>query len=146
RNKNTRMAYARAVRDFFQWCESRGVLDLSSVKPFLVAGYIEGHPGSAPTVKQHLAAIKMLFDWLVIGHIVDVNPASSVRGPKHVVKRGKTPVLKADRACALLDSIETDTIIGLRDRALIGVMVYSFTRVSATIHMKVDDYFSSGKR
>src|SRR5438093_8598656 len=64
----------------------------------------------------------MLFDWLVLGQIVEVNPASSVRGPKHVVHRGKTPVLKADQARALLDSIKTDTIVGLRDRALIGVM------------------------
>src|SRR6266566_4881076 len=146
RNKNTRQAYARAVRDFFRWCESRNVLNLEDVRPFLIAAYIESHPGSAPTVKQHLAAIKMLFDWLVLGHIIDVNPASSVRGPKHVVHRGKTPVLKADQARALLDSIKTDTIVGLRDRALIGVMVFSFARVSATIHMKVEDYFQNGKR
>src|SRR6058998_2777778 len=146
RNKNTRQAYARAVRDFFRWCDSRKVLNLEDVRPFLIAAYIESHPGSAPTVKQHLAAIKMLFDWLVIGHIVDVNPASSVRGPKHVVRRGKTPVLKADQARTLLDSIKTDTIVGLRDRALIGVMVYSFARVSATIHMKGEDYYQNGKR
>src|SRR5436309_3263511 len=146
RNKNTRQAYARAVRDFFRWCESRSIKNLEAVRPFLVAAYIEAHPGSAPTVKQHLAAIKMLFDWLVIGHIVEVNPASSVRGPKHVVRRGKTPVLKADQARALLDSIKTDAVVGLRDRALIGVMVYSFARVSATIHMRVEDYFQNGKR
>ena len=146
RNKNTRQAYARAVRDFFRWCESRSIKNLEAVRPFLVAAYIEQHQGSAPTVKQHLAAIKMLFDWLVLGHIIDVNPASSVRGPKHVVHRGKTPVLKADQARALLDSIKTDTIVGLRDRALIGVMVFSFARVSATIHMKVEDYYQNGKR
>src|SRR5206468_5995156 len=143
RNKNTRLAYARAVRDFFRWCESRKVLNLEDVRPFLIAAYIEAHPGSAPTVKQHLAAIKMLFDWLVIGHIVDVNPASSVRGPKHVVRRGKTPVLKADQARTLLDSIKTDTVVGLRDRALIGWVVYRFACVSATIHMRVEDYFQN---
>src|SRR6266571_5461641 len=146
RNKNTRQAYARAVRDFFRWCDSRKVLNLEDVRPFLIAAYIESHPGSAPTVKQHLPAIKMLFDWLVIGHIIDVNPASSVRGPKHVVRRGKTPVLKADQARTLLDSIKTDSVVGLRDRALIGVMVYSFARVSATIHMRVEDYYQNGKR
>jgi integrase/recombinase XerD len=146
RNKNMRQAYARAVRDFFIWCEARGVLDLSAVKPFLIAAYIEGHQASAPTIKQHLSGIKMLFDWLVLGHIVDVNPANSVRGPKHVVKRGKTPVLKADQARALLDSIDTETIVGLRDRALIGVMVYSFARVSAVIHMRVEDYYENGRR
>jgi integrase len=75
-----------------------------------------------------------------------MNPASSVRGPKYVVERGKTPVLEADQARTLLDSIDTSTIVGLRDRALIGVMVYSFARVSAVVHMRVEDYFQNGRR
>jgi site-specific recombinase XerD len=102
RNKNTRAAYAHAVTQFFHWCESRH-LALTDLRPAVVAAYIEQHPSSAPTVKQHLAAVRMLFDWLVIGQIVPMNPASSVRGPKHVVKVGKTPVLKADQARQLLD-------------------------------------------
>jgi integrase/recombinase XerD len=126
--------------------QARGVLELGQVKPVVVAAYIEQHPAAAPTVKQHLAAIRMLFDWLVTGHAVEVNPASSVRRPKYVVKRGKTPVLTADQARTLLDSIETDSILGLRDRALIGLMVFSFARVSATIHMRVEDYYQNGKR
>src|SRR2546427_4144359 len=146
RNKNTRAAYAQAVREFFSWCEAHGLHDLDQIRPVVIAGYIEQHQGAAPTVKQHLAAIRMLFDWLVIGQIVPVNPAGSVRGPKHVVKCGKTPVLKADQARTLLDFIKTDTIVGLRDRALIGVMVYSFARVSASIRMRVEDYYQSGKR
>lgn len=146
RNKNTRAAYAHAVTAFFTWCERRGIRELSQVSPVVIAAYIENHPAAAPTVKQHLAAIRMLFDWLVTGHVVNVNPASSVRGPKYVVKRGKTPVLTADQARTLLDSIETDTIVGLRDRALIGLMVYSFARVSATVHMRVQDYYQNGKR
>src|SRR5581483_5997894 len=93
RNKNTRAAYAVAIREFFDWCEKRGVLELDQVKPVVIAAYIEQHTAAPPTVKQHLAAVRMLFDWLVTGHIVEVNPASSVRGPKYVVKRGKTPVL-----------------------------------------------------
>ena len=97
-------------------------------------------------MKQHLAAIRMLFDYLVTGGILPMNPASSVRGPKYSIKRGKTPVLSAEEARQLLDSIETDTIIGLRDRALIGVMVYSFSRVSAAVSMRVEDYFQAGKR
>ena len=75
-----------------------------------------------------------------------MNPASSVRGPKHVVKVGKTPVLTADQARQLLDSIDTGTIVGLRDRAIIGVMCYTFARVSATAGMRVEDYYQSGKR
>lgn len=96
RNKNTRQAYAQAVKQFFDWCEMRGVQRLEQITPVVVAGYIEQHKASAPTVKQHLAAVRMLFDWLVTGHVVPHNPATSVRGPKHVVKRGKTPVLTAD--------------------------------------------------
>ncbi len=146
RNKNTRLAYAQAIRQFFDWCEARNVQTLDRIQPVVIAGYIEQHPGSPPTVKQHLAAIRMLFDWLVTGQIVANNPATSVRGPKHVVKRGKTMVLTADEARHLLDSIDSSTLIGLRDRALIGVMVYSFARVSAAITMKVEDFYAEGKR
>jgi integrase/recombinase XerD len=146
RNRNTRAAYAQAVTQFFQWCEARGVRDLEKIKPVMIAAYIEQHPGAAPTVKQHLAAIRMLFDWLVIGQVIPMNPGSSVRGPKYVVKRGKTPVLKADQARMLLDSIETDTIVGLRDRALLGLMCYTFARVSAVVAMRVEDYYQNGKR
>jgi site-specific recombinase XerD len=145
RNKNTRMAYMRALGPFLGWCEERG-LALREIQPVHVAAYIEQHPGSKPTVKQHLAAIRMLFDWLVMGQVMPNNPATSVRGPKYVVKKGKTPVLKAEQARQLLDSIDTSTIAGLRDRALIGVMVYSFARVSAVIGMRVEDYCQSGKR
>src|ERR1700682_355008 len=108
RNKNTRLAYAQAVSRFFAWCEEHG-LELDQLQPVIVASYIETlqAPMSAPSVKQHLAAIRMLFDWLILGQIIPMNPAAAVRGPKHVVKRGKTPVLKADEARELLDSIDT---------------------------------------
>lgn len=145
RNRNTRVAYARAVRDFLAWCDRRG-LTLSRIQPLHVAAYVERHPGSPPTVKQHLAAIRMLFDWLVIGQVVPVNPASSVRGPRHVVKRGKTPVLTALEARRLLDSIDITHLVGMRDRALVAVMVYSFARVSAVVGMRVSDYYQNGKR
>jgi site-specific recombinase XerD len=145
RNRNTRHAYARAVRDFLAWCEARG-LALGQIEPVVVATYIEQHHGAAPTVKQHLAAVRMLFDWLVTGQVVPANPAWSVRGPKHVVRRGKTPVLSAAEARTLLDSIDVSALSGLRDRALIGLMVYSFARVSAAVGMDVVDYFQQGKR
>ncbi len=147
RNRNTRLAYARAVAQFFDWCDAQG-LRLETIEPVVVAAYIEELQKSlaAPSVKQNLAAIRVLFDWLVVGQVVPFNPAASVRGPKHVVKRGKTPVLTADQARKLLDSIDTTTVVGLRDRALIGVMVYSFARVGAVVAMRVEDYFQSGKR
>ena len=144
---NTRQAYAFATVRFFEWCESRN-LALSGVTPFAVAAYIEElQDGYAqPTVKQHLAAIRMMFDYLVVGQVLPVNPAASVRGPKHVVKKGKTPVLTASEARALLDSIDIEMGSGVRDRALLGTMVYSFARVGAVVGMNVEDYYRQGKR
>jgi integrase/recombinase XerD len=146
RNRNTRAAYARAVSQFFAWCERHRVRTLDAVNPIVVATYIENHEGMAPTVKQHLAAIRVLFDFLVTGQILPMNPAASVRGPRHVVRRGKTPVLKADQARQLLDSIKIDSVVGLRDRAIIGLMCYTFARVSAMVNMHVEDYYENGKR
>ncbi len=99
-----------------------------------------------PTVKQHLAAIRMLFDWLVTGQVVATNPAHAVRGPKHVVKTGKTTVLTGEQARELLDSIDTSTVVGLRDRALISVMTFAFARIGAAVAMRVEDYYPKGKR
>lgn len=148
RNRNTRMAYHRAVRHFFAWCEHHWLGGLDDLEPLHIAAYVEQLQGSMakPSVKQHLAAIRMLFDWLVTGQVLATNPAHAVRGPKHVVKRGKTPVLTTDQARELLDSIDTSTLIGLRDRALIGVMTYAFARIGAVVAMRVEDYFANGKR
>jgi integrase len=88
----------------------------------------------------------MLFDYLVISQIVPTNPAAPVKGPTHVVKRGKTPVLSVEDARALLNSIPVDSLQGLRDRALIGVMLFSFARVSAVLGMRVGDFYENGRR
>jgi len=122
RNRGTRAVYANAVQRFLHWCLLRNI-GLVEIKPIVVATYIEQLTLElqAPTVK-------------------------SVRGPRHVVKKGSTPVLLADEARQLLDSIDIGTIVGLRDRAIIGVMVYSFARVSATLRMNVADYYVQGRR
>ena len=147
-NDNTRAAYGRACASFFAWCDAKGIADLVEVEPFHVGAYLKALGGSheKPTVKQHLAAVRMLFDWLVVGQVIALNPAHSVRGPKHVVKRGKTPVLTPAEARKLLDAIDVSTVVGLRDRALIGLMAYSFARVSAAIGMRVEHYYGQGKR
>jgi site-specific recombinase XerD len=127
-----------------------------------VAAFVKGlqRELSPPTVKQHLSALRMLFDWLVTGHVLDVNPAHAVRGPKYSVKKGKTPVLTPEEASDLLDSIAIErnttgedgadaqepALVGLRDRALIAAMVYTFARVGAVLQMKVRDYFVQGRR
>jgi site-specific recombinase XerD len=140
RNPNTRRAYARACQTFFAWCDERG-LSLATIRPFDVSTYIESRQQthSAPDVKQQLAAIRMLFDWLITGQVVPINPAAAVRGPKHVVKTGKTPVLDAPEWRKLLDSIPTETVRDLRDRALIATLTYSFSRITAALTMKVED-------
>lgn len=147
RNPNTRRAYARAVRDFFLWCDARQ-LRLEKLNPVIVAAYIEhlGSRLSPPAVKQNLAAIRMLGDYLVLGHVLEMNPASAVRGPKYVIKKGKTPVLTGEETRQLLDVIPTETIAGLRDRALIGVMVFSFARVGAVVRMNVEDFYEVNRR
>ena len=161
-NANTRTAYYRNVMRFFAWTDSKG-LSLPAIKSYHVSAYLAelATELATPTVKQHLASLRMLFDWLITGQVIDANPAAAVRAAKHVVKKGKTPVLKADQARELLDSIplkigpepkegEQDnrppSLIGLRDRALIAVMVFSFARVTAVLGMKVEDYYTEGRR
>jgi site-specific recombinase XerC len=148
RNPHTRRAYARAAEDFLSWCAGAGVTAITAVQPLHVAAWIElqTQTHSAPTVKQRLAAIRHLFDWLVTGQIVPHNPAASVRGPSHTTKKGKTPVLDASEARQLLDSINVSTPIGLRDRALIALMVFSFARVGAALAMRVDDVYVQHRR
>jgi len=148
RNRNTREAYYRAACSFFVWVEQNQIGGLVDIEPMHVALYIEALLATAakPTVKQHLAAIRMLFDWLVVGQVLATNPAHAVRGPKHVVRRGKTPVLTEDQARHLIESIDTSTLVGLRDRALIAVMTYAFSRIGAVVGMRVEDYYPEGKR
>lgn len=147
RNPGTRAVYARAVSRFCEWCDQRGAR-LEDISPIAVAAYVEelGQLQSRPTVKLHLSAIRRLFDYLVSGHVLRINPAATVRGPKHVAKKGRTPVLTAAETRYLLDSIDCSTIVGLRDRAVIGVMVYSFARVSAATGMNVADCFTQQRR
>jgi site-specific recombinase XerC len=148
RNPHTRRAYVRAVAEFLDWCAAADVASIEAVQPLHVAAWIEGQTRqlSAPTVKQQLAALRHLFDWLVTGQVVPANPAASVRGPSHSVKTGKTPVLDAEDARQLLNSIDTTTPAGLRDRALIGLMVYSFARIGAALGMKVEDIYTQNRR
>jgi integrase/recombinase XerD len=147
RNRNTRKAYFVAVSRFSAWCEQQH-LRLEDIQPIHVAAYIEqlGRSAARPTVKQHLAAVRMLFDWLVTGQVIPLNPAHAVRGPRHSVKRGKTSVLSAEEMRALLDSIDTAALIGLRDRALIALMGYTFARVGAAVTLKVEDYYVQKRR
>ena len=148
RNVHTRRAYAQAAQEFLAWCESANVASIAAVKPVHVAAYVEqlNSERAAPTVKLRLAALRHLFDWLVVGQVIATNPAASVRGPQHIVKKGKTPVLTPKEARRLLDGIDLSTHTGLRDRALIGLMIYSFARIGAALSMKVQDVYVQNRR
>jgi site-specific recombinase XerD len=101
---------------------------------------------SAPSVKQRLAAVRHLFDWLVTGQVVPANPATSVRGPRYGRREGVTPVLAPDEARRLLAAIDANAIAGLRDRALIGLMIYTFARIGAALAMQVEDVYVQNRR
>ena len=148
RNANTRRAYMESVRQFSAFCVQHAIGDLAQVEPVHVAAFVEDQlrEHSKPTVKQRLAALRMLFDWMVVGQVLPVNPAHAVRGPRHTQRKGKTPVLNVDEARALIDGIDTDSLPGLRDRALIGLMVYTFARVGAALAMRVEDFYVQGRR
>ena len=146
-NPNTRRAYGRAVLKFLNWLEEKHI-ELHNVRPLHVAAYVEGLKGTlaAPSVKQELSAIGELFDFLVTGQDVPLNPAASVKGPRYSIKKGKTIAPTAEQVRELLDSIDTDDIVGLRDRAIIASLFFSFARVDALVKMRVEDYFPRGKR
>jgi site-specific recombinase XerD len=141
RNPHTRRAYARAVARFARWCAARR-LPLASLRSVHVAAYIEALCGelSPVSVKQHLAALKHWLDALVVGHVLEMNPAHAVRGPRYRQTEGKTPVLEREEVRALLASIGEEDILDLRDRAMIGTMLFSFARVGALVRMQVRDY------
>lgn len=149
RNPNTRTAYARASTRFFAWCQDdAGVGQLAHIEPIHVAAWIErrGAEVSTPTVKQELAALRKLFDWLVLGQVLPSSPAAFVRGPAHSVRIGSTPVLTVDQARILLASIPQDTISGQRDHALISLMIYSFARIGAALALDVGHLFREQHR
>ncbi len=162
-NPHTRRAYFRNAVAFLGWCERQGYRNLSSIKPMTIAAYIEQLQAShaKPSIKQQLATIRMLFDWLVVGQVVETNPAHAVRGPKHIVSKGLTPVINAEETKRLLNSIPVKlgpppedgmpdqrppSLIGLRDRALIAAMFFTFARVGAVVTMDVEDYYPQGNR
>lgn len=147
RNRNTREAYFRSANRFLEWCELKR-LALREVQSFHVSAYVEelGQSLAIASVKQNLAALRMLFDWLMIRQVCSRNPCHAVRGPRLKITTGKTPVLDEAEAKLLLNSISGTDLTSLRDRALIGLMIYSFARVSAALSMDVRDYVCRGQR
>jgi site-specific recombinase XerD len=146
RNDHTRRAYVNALRRFAAWCEARG-LSFETAETVHVATYIkelELAKLSAPTIKQHLAGLRHFFDHQVSGGFLKINPAAAVRGPRHSVKEGKTPILTGGEPRKLLDSIKGEALVEVRDRALIATLLYTAARVNAVINLDVEDYYLQG--
>jgi integrase/recombinase XerD len=143
RNHHTRTAYALAVRRFFEWIAPSG-LRIDEITPGMVGTYLSQHPGSVPTRKLHLAALRALFDLLVVRHVMILNPANSVRGERYEVVEGKTPEISIQQARELLGSIKTDNLVGLRDRAIIGVLIYTAARAGAVAKLQLRHFAFDG--
>jgi site-specific recombinase XerD len=148
RNANTRAAYYRAIQQFLCWCERAGYQDLEDIEPITVAAYIETlqRQAAPPTVKQHMAAIRMLFSWLTEKGVLAMNPAREVKTERFSRTEGKTPAFVEGEVQKLLGVIEPTTHTSLRDRALLGTLAYTFARIGAVVNLKVEDYYPSGKR
>ena len=148
RNANTRAAYYRAIQQFLAWVERAGYQHLEDIEPITVAAYIEAlqRQAAPPTVKQHMAAIRMLFSWLTEKGVLAMNPAREVKTERFSRTEGKTPAFVEGEVQKLLNAVETSTHTGLRDRALLATLAYTFARIGSVVNLKVEDYYPSGKR
>ena len=152
-NEHTRRAYGRIVNRFLVWCQDYKdagdvprPLALHEISPGLAGEFMAGFEGSAPTKNQALAGLRNFFDILVNRHAVVLNPFSSVRGVKHSVTEGKTAELSIQQAEKLLRAIETGSVVGLRDRAALGVLAFTGARVGAVASLRLSDYRNSGEQ
>lgn len=143
RNPHTRRSYTRATRRFADWCTARG-LALERVAPFDVGRYLDSLPDSIASKKVYLAAIRHLFDLMAQRHAVVLNPAASVRGERLVVLEGRTPEITADQARRLLANINTSNVVGLRDKAIVAILIYTAARVGAVAGLRIRDYYDMG--
>jgi integrase/recombinase XerD len=143
RNPHTRAAYLHAVRRFLAWCEGRHA-ELTRITPGMVGAYFDGLSGSTPTKKLHLAAIRAFFDVLVQRHVVVLNPALSVRTERYSAIEGKTPEITVEQSRTLLASIELKSVVDLRDRAVIGVLIYTAARAGAVAKLRMKDLAPDG--
>ncbi len=143
RNASTRKNYKHAVKRFLSFCELRH-RELTQIMPRDVGEYLDQMPFSAATKKLHLAGLRHFFDVLVNRHVVLLNPAASVRGPRLQVVEGKTPDIGVKQARKLLHSITGSDVVDLRDRAIVAILIYTAVRVSAVAELRVADFFDSG--
>ncbi len=143
RNPHTRVAYERAVRRFLAWCGQQK-MGLVGITPGMVGRYFDKLGVSIPSKKLHLAAIRGFLDVLVQRHVIALNPALSVRTERYSVMEGRTPEITVEQAKTLLASIELKSVVDYRDRALIGVLIYTAARAGAVARLRLQDLIDEG--
>ena len=143
RSEHTRRAYLRAVTYFLRWCEQQNVA-MGQISPAHVGVYIDGLKLSTSSKKQVLAGLRHFFDGMVTRHAIALNPALSVRTERYSVIEGKTPEITVKQARKLLHSIDTTDVVGLRDKSIISILIYTAARIGAVSKLKVKDLYDSG--
>ncbi len=148
RNEHTRRAYLHAVRLFLEWVGKHGGGELSQIAPWHVGKYFEelAATTSIATRNQHLSALRHFFDGMVVRHAIVLNPALSVRGERYTAVEGKTPEISIDQARALLSSLDTSHVVGLRDRAILAILVYTNSRAGAAAKLKCGNLYNAGNQ
>lgn len=143
RNPYTRLAYERSVRQFMKHCEHIG-RELTQISPRDVASYLDQLNCAVATKKLHLAGLRHFFDTLVTRHVIVLNPAHSVRGERLQIVEGKTPEITVQQTRQLFQRIDTSTVVGLRDRAILGILKYTIVRRGAVAKLRRGDFYDVG--
>jgi integrase/recombinase XerD len=146
RNEHTRRAYLHALKRFLSWTEKRGIPELKNIAPWDLGEYFSGLKGSPATRNQHLSALRHFFDAMVMRHAVAMNPARSVRGERYAAIEGKTPEISVEQARTLLASMTTAHVVGLRDRAVLAVLIYTSARAGAVAGLACGDFYNAGNQ
>src|SRR5512135_2427414 len=142
-NAYTRKNYLHAVQRFLAWVEDRG-RELPRITPGDVGEYLQGLELGVPTKKLHVAALRRFFDRLVNRHACLINPAATVKAERYAVVEGKTPEISVEQARTLLKSIDASNPVGLRDRAILAVLVYTAARVGAVAKLTLKSFKHDG--
>jgi site-specific recombinase XerD len=119
-------------------------VQLHAITPAMVGDYLDQLDIGPATKKLHLAGLRKFFDRLVLRHVIILNPAASVRGPRQSTVEGKTPEITPEQARLLVRSMDTSHVVGLRDRAAIGIMIYTAARVGAVARLRIKDFRHDG--
>lgn len=146
RNEHTRRAYFSAVKRFLASAEASG-LELVEITPKFAGQYLDQLRKtklSVATCKQHLAALRHFFDGMVTRHAIILNPALSVRGERYEVVEGKTPEITVKGARTLLASINASNLVGLRDRAVVAILIYTAARAGAVASIRLGSLYDAG--